>query len=245
MSVNPSHRIGPARRFAVATSVVGIALAGASGLAFADAGKKAESPKRTASEKHSESAKPEPTKTESPKPDPTSTTGYPPVPASCTTNTGTVGFRGQVRFSCSGFGSNELVTITITVNGVTRTYTVVTADASGSFTVFVRVGEAGLATITATGNTTHKSGSATVLVVGGHHKKGGTATEAAVVSANTVAVERPSVAGAPGTRLVSASDQSANYNAATATWGAVGVMGLGAGLLMLAAAKRRKEDISV
>ena len=269
MSINPSQRIGPARRFAVATAVVGLAVAGASGLAFADpGGKKSESPKPSASATHSETARPEPTKTEEPKPEPsktepkpepskteptktktpepTSTTGYPPVPASCSTDTGTVGFRGQVRFSCTGFGPNELVAITITRKGKTRAYTLVTAEASGKFTIFVRVGEAGQTTITATGLTTHKSASATVLVLKRHHNDAVVLPNSSAAAANTVSVPTaalPAVAGAPGTRLVSASD-SANYNAATATWGAVGVMGLGAGLLMLAMAKRRKENFT-
>ena len=54
MSIHPSHRIGPARRFAVATAVVGVTVAGVSSLAFAEPGHKTESPKPTSSATHTE-----------------------------------------------------------------------------------------------------------------------------------------------------------------------------------------------
>ncbi len=261
MSVKITGRAGATRGFALTLAVAATALFGTATAAFADPGHKTESPKPTPTvtaptptrtePKKTESPRPkptrtEPTKSESPRPTrtephPTATTGYPPVPASCYTSTGTVGFRGQVRFSCTGFGPNERVTITTTRNGRTWYYTVVTAEASGKFTVFVRMGEAGTITITATGSTTGKSASSTVVVLGGAPKHMRvTRHSAAVTTAVVGAPAAPAVAAAPGTRLVSGSADP-SYNVATAAWGATGAIGLGGGMLLLAAIKRRRE----
>jgi hypothetical protein len=92
---------------------------------------------------------------------------YPASPPITTVNQGTVSAGRGVVFSGSGYGAGEAITITVVyANGETATINVV-ADANGNFSTTVQLTQAGTATLTATGQTTHVVSSANVQVVAG------------------------------------------------------------------------------
>lgn len=140
---------------------------------------------------------------------------YPAPAPPATVSTGTVAPGGAVTFSGTGFMPGERVRISVDGAGI-RT---VTASGSGSFSTSVRLSEPGNAVLVATGLTSGVTVTAAVRVLGG----GGDDT-------------------APVDGIALPTTGHSGKSLALATYGGVGAVVLGVGLIWLTIAWRRRVE---
>jgi hypothetical protein len=116
-----------------------------------------------------------------------------------------------------------------------------TADATGAFALDIHLTTPGLVTLTAKGNATGHTATATVTVLA-TTSTGGTGTGGTGGTGTGSGTTDNGASGGKGGGLVRTGPA---YDIATAAWLATGAIGLGIGFLVLTRAKRRDETAAV